>query len=322
MIVKGNVITEYEPKELENNLEKVYFKIPYSIVFKEREEDIKISISKPDEDLMRIAVFSYLQTFKGLNNQCVFSIKSMLKWMNIKPCRTNQNGSNYRLLNIIKYFKNIGYIDYSSDEFESGIGISWKEAKLVTVNTNKINDDCTKQAFITCYYDEVKKILDLNQQEIKLVLDYDKKHSNINNLKLLYLFMYCRYNIIMRKNTVTFTKYGTMSYEEEMRMKIKQYPEAYNCYYKDIAYDIGLKIQDIDEGFKLLEYLKLIHCERLKNIRVDNDDGEYIFKKNYAVITNYYKREKGMLLAYGSDYFSKEIRNKTKIINDLLYIQG
>ena len=91
-------------------------------------------------------------------------------------------------------------------------------------------------------------------------------------------------------------------------------PEAYDCYYFEIAETLGLSTRIISKAIDILNHLGLIYFESLPRIKYHDGNNEK-WRTDHTVFCNMYKREGNYLLASGNEYYLLEIKNKKRKIN-------
>ena len=258
-------------------LEIKYFAIPASIILNSNIND------------KRVTIFSYFSKRKDLENELLFSINHIVKWMGKQPNR-HTNGINNKIIEIVSYLKDRGYLTFSEELNDSLIDAIF--------NVSKVQQECDEDIFAIVYLDELKKILNY-QSDI---------FSNTDIILLV--FAYLRMKIYRRRNNLTLQEINVDNkndhkYDIESRRLIS--PDAYNCYYCEIAQELGLSNRIVSKAVEALKDLDLIYLEPLPRIKYDNK-----WRTDHTIFCNTYKREGSYLLATGEDYYLAEIKNKKK----------
>ena len=151
---------------------------------------------------------------------------------------------------------------------------------------------------------------------MKQILNYknqNSKDSSVNNDIILLVFAYLRMRIFRRRNRlfpeeINIDNKNSHKYDIEAR-KLRS-PDAYDCYYCDIAKELGLSSRTVSKAINVLNELGLIYSESLPRIRYDGK-----WRTDHTIFCNAYKREGSCLLASGSDYYLTEVKNKKKKLN-------
>lgn len=258
-------------------LEIKYFSIPASIILNTNIND------------KRVTIFSYFSKRKDLENELLFSINHIVKWMGKQPNRT-ANGINSKIIEIVQYLKDQGYLTFSEELNNALID--------AVFNTDKVQQKCDEDIFAIIYLDELNKIL--NYQ------------SNVfsNTDAILMVFAYLRMKIYRRRNNLTLQEINVNNkndhkYDIESRRLIS--PDAYNCYYYEIAQELGLSNRIVSKAVEALRNLNLIYFEPLPRVKYGDK-----WKTDHTIFCNTYKREGSYLLATGEDYYLTEVKNKRK----------
>ena len=87
-------------------------------------------------------------------------------------------------------------------------------------------------------------------------------------------------------------------------------PDAYDCYYYEIAEKLGLTARTVSKAVDVLNELGLIYSEPLPRIKYENK-----WRTDHTIFCNTYKREGNYLLISGSEYYMTEIENKKRKLN-------
>lgn len=267
----------------------IYFAIPSSIILAKEVND------------KRITTFSFFSIYRGLNCGLFFSINNIVKWTGRQPDR-HKNGINSKIFNAIKYMENKGYLTFSEELTNS----SFTEAEF---NLSKLSQECEYERFAIVYLDELKKILDYQSPNLK--------DAYLNNDIILLVFVYLKMKIYRRRNEllpdeINIDNKNNHAYDIASR-KLRA-PEAYNCFYCEIAEDLGVSTRTISKAVDALKELNLIYSESLPRIKYYDGNVEK-WKTDHTIFCNVYKREGSYLLASGESYYLPEIENKKKKLN-------
>lgn len=239
-------------------------------------------ISASDACDKRVAVFSYFSMRRGLDYGIMFTINSIVKWIGKKPNR-HANGINAKIIDTVEYMKDEGYVSFDGN----ADNVSFIEA---TFNMQAVSDETRNDGYAVLYVDEVKKIM-----------DYDGDGFSNNEAALL-VFAYLRMVIPRRRNNL-------MPGETSIESRRIKSPEAYDCHLKSIAECLGISERMVSKSIEVLEELDLIRFLHRPKIK---KNGKWITQT--TIFSNFYKREKGYLLASGKEYYMAEIENKRKKI--------
>ena len=262
-------------------LDSKYFAIPSSI------------IKNIDLNEKRVTVFSYFSKCRDLDNEVLFSINHIAKWMGKQPNRT-ANGINNKIIQIIQCLIDEGYLTLS-EEFNVSSYID------AVFNLSVVQSRCDIERFAIIYLDELKKILNC------------KNDAFANNDILLLVFAYLRMKIHRRKNDLLPEEINIdkkNDHEYDICKRRLESPDAYDCYYCEIAKDLGISARIVSKAVSILNELGLIYSESLPRIKYGNK-----WKTDHTIFCNTYKREGSNLLACGEDYYLAEVENKKKKLN-------
>lgn len=269
---------------LDNNLGN-YFIIPSSIVL--------------DKDISdkRVSVFSFFSIRRGLDYKLYFSINIILQWLNRKPER-HKNGINDKLMQLINHLDNTKYLSCSLKKLNNS---SCMEA---TFNLSKVLKECEQDKFAVIYLDELKTILDYKKSDV------DKKDAYFNNDVILLVFAYLRMKIFRRRNKLLPEEINIdnkCSLQYDIKIRQLKNPDAYDCFYFEIAEELGISARTVSKAVKALNELNLIYSESLPRTKYKDK-----WRTDHTIFCNTYKREGDCLLADGGDYYLTEIKNKKK----------
>lgn len=280
--------------KLEGNA-RTFIQIPSSVIL------------DTDMNPIRTIVFSYFSFKRGLDCKLIFSVNEVVKWLNKIPNRTKEGISN-KVLQSIKDLKDRGYLAYWNEAFEREGNYKksiWEKYIETEFNMDKIESECkqddeTKEykQYAIIYLDELQKILDYSPED---------KEAYSNTFIIYLVFAYLRMILLQKKRRNTCCA-------EYLETRRKTYPEAYNCFYFEIADALGISNRAVGKAIGVLRELDLIYSENLPKIRYIDKDNEIRFRTDHTIFCNTYKREYGYLLASGESYYLEEIANKKKRI--------
>lgn len=245
----------------------------------------------------RASVFSFFSIYRGLDCGMFFSVNSIVKWMGKTPNR-NVSGINNKIIQVIERLRDGGYLTLSEELNNS----SCIEAIF---NLLKISQECEKYRFAVIYLDELKKILNYKTQ--------NSKDSFINNDVILLVFAYLRMKIFRRRNKLFPEEINIDSknnHQHDIKSRKLRSPDAYDCFYYQIADELGMSPRTISKAVIALNELGLIYSESLPRIKYNDK-----WRTDHTIFCNAYKREGNYLLASGSDYYLAEVENKKKKLN-------
>lgn len=278
-VIKIDTAEKYEypsPVKLEGD-EGAYYAIPASIIL------------ATNIDVKRISVFSHFSIRRGLDRTVLFSINGIVKWMGRKPNR-NANGINNKILQVIDFLRANWYLQLS-DEIDS---CQCTEAIL---NLSKVSEECEKHRFAIVYLDELKKIMAYQNTNPKDVY--------FSNDVVLLVFAYLRMKIYRRSNKLSLG-------ETDINTRKLDSPDAYDCYYIEIADDLGISARSVAKAVRVLKDIGLIYYEPLSRSQLNGK-----WRTDHTIFCNAYKREGGYLLASGRGYYESEIKNKKKKLKNV-----
>ena len=95
------------------------------------------------------------------------------------------------------------------------------------------------------------------------------------------------------------------NHEYDIESRRKRCPEVYDCYYFEIANDLGISARTVSKAVSTLNELGLIYSEALPRIKYEDK-----WRTDHTLFCNTYKREKDCLLDSGKDYYMREIKYK------------
>lgn len=273
-VIKIDSAEKYEypsPAKLEGD-EGTYYAIPASIIL------------ATNIDVKRISIFSHFSIRRGLDRTVLFSINGIVKWMGRKSNR-NANGINNKILQVIEFLRTNRYLQLS-DEIGSG---QYSEAIL---SLSKISEECEKHRFAIVYLDELKTIMAYRTPTPKDVY--------FSNDVVLLVFAYLRMEIYRRSNKLSLG-------DKDINTRKLDSPDAYDCYYVEIADDLGISARSVAKAVQVLKDIGLIYYEPLPRSQLNGK-----WRTDHTIFCNAYKREGGYLLASGRGYYESEIKNKKK----------
>lgn len=266
-----------------------YFAIPASIIL------------NTDINEKRATIFSFFSIRRGLDCNLFFSVNNIVKWLGKQPNR-NVNGINNKIIQIINYLTQGGYLILSEELNNS----SCIEA---TFNLAKISHECEHERFAIIYMDELKRILNYKKPNLK--------DTSLNSDVVLLVFAYLRMKIFRRRNKLLPEEINIgnkNNYQYDINNRRLCNPDAYDCYYYEIAEELGLSTRVVSKAVDVLNELKLIYSESLPRVKYYDGKKEK-WRTDHTVFCNWYKREGSYLLANGCDYYLSEVENKKKKLN-------
>ena len=285
---RGSVLTEKFEYSSPIELDAIggnYFAIPASIIM--------------DTDMTekRATVFSFFSSYRGLNSSLFFSINNIVKWTGKQPNR-HANGINSKIIQVIECLRDGGYLTLSEELNNS----SCVEA---TLNLSKISQECDNDRFAIIYLDELKQIMDYQNT--------NAKDAFLNNDVILLVFAYLRMKIYRRRNKLFLEEISVdnqNNHQLDIDTRRLRSPDAYDCYYYEIAEELGITSRTVSKAVDVLNELELIYSEPLPRIKYENK-----WRTDHTVFCNTYKREGNYLLISGSQYYLTEIENKKRKLN-------
>lgn len=262
-----------------------YFAVPASIIM--------------DTDMTekRATVFSFFSIYRGLNSSLFFSINNIVKWTGKQPNR-HTNGINSKIIQVVECLRDGGYLTLSEELNNS----SCVEA---TLNLSKISEECDNDRFAIVYLDELKQIMDYQNPNAKDVF--------LNSDVILLVFAYLRMKIYRRRNKLFLEEISVdnqNNHQLDIETRRLRSPDAYDCYYYEIAEELGLTARTVSKAVDVLNELGLIYSESLPRIKYENK-----WRTDHTVFCNAYKREGNYLLVSGSEYYLTEVENKKHKLN-------
>ena len=262
-----------------------YFVIPASII---------LDIDMTDK---RTSVFSFFSIYRGLNCGMFFSVNNIVKWLGKKPDR-HANGINSKVIQIVECLRDGGYLTLSEELTNS----SCIEAIF---NLPKISEECDVDRFALIYLDELKQIMSYQNP--------NPKDSFLNSDVLLLVFAYLRMKIFRRRNKLfpeEINVNGKNNHQYDIGARKLRSPDAYDCYYFEIAEELGLTARTVSKAVAALSELGLMYSESLPRVKYEDK-----WRTDHTVFCNMYKREGNYLLASGESYYLVEVENKKKKLN-------
>lgn len=262
-----------------------YFAIPASIILNN------------DMNEKRATIFSFFSIRRGLDNNLSFSTNNIVRWTGKQPNR-NTNGINNKVIQVIQGLRDVGYLTLF-EEVDNSTCID------AIFNLNKISQECEYNRFAIIYIDELKKILNYQNP--------NSKDTFLNNDVILLVFAYLRMKIYRRRNKlfpeeINIDNRNNLQYDIGVR-RLRS-PDAYDCYYYEIAEELGLTARTISKAVVVLNELGLIYSESLpRNKHKDK------WRTDHTVFCNTYKREGNYILTSGESYYLNEIENKKRKLN-------
>lgn len=244
----------------------------------------------------RLTVFSYFSIRRGLSGEVTFSINDIVTWSGKKTDR-HPKGINEKVARIIDYL--------CEERYLGRISIP-KHSSLVSTsfNLDKVQQECDTKRFAVIYTDELAKIISCSAS---------LRDSYHNVDVILLVFAYLRMKIYRRRNRLFPEEINVQNkndYFLDIEARRMCMPEAYDDYFSDIAYELGLTDRAVSAAVTALNELGLIYSEALPRIKRIDEYGNEKWRTDRTIFCNTYKREMQYLLAFGSDYYMREIRNK------------
>lgn len=261
---------------------KNYFVVPESVILNREME------------LRRVSVFSFFLIRKGLDDVVTFSINNLVKWTS-SSADQHKGRINDKYVTLLNQFVDMGYLTYSGK-------LTPTSCVEACFNSDMLSNECNNGGrFAILYLDEVETILKYKQNECEKIVMPDNKtltinpgDSYLNANTLLLIFAYLRMKIYRRN-------------KQSFQTDIASSPEAFNYFYYKIAKEIGVSSKTAAKAVYILGKLGLIYSEALPRIPYENR-----FRTDHTIFCNTYKREGGVLIASGSDYYKTEVFYKKK----------
>lgn len=279
---------EYQHPTKLNDVSGSYFVIPASIIL------------SYEMNRKRATTFSFFSIRRGLDRKLFFSVNNIVRWMGGTPNR-QPTGINAKVIQSINSMQEAGYLDIQ-DKIDNASLIQ------AVFDLDTLSRECRRGGFAVVYVDELDKIMSYQNPNTRDMM--------LNSDAILLVFAYLRMKIYRRKNRmlpeeVNLDNKNDRKYDiDERRFRA---PEAYDCFYKEIAQDIGLSERTVSQAVRILNEFGLIYYEALPRTKYQNDNGE-TWRTEHTIFCNAYKREENYLLASGSEYYMTEIENKKKKI--------
>lgn len=224
------------------------------------------------------SVFCALFMRKGLAGEIAFSSNMLVSWLGLKPDR-HEGGSNDKVSKAVDALATAGYV-------KVGGRLSNSSVVEAVFSTDKVFKECDEGHFSKVYYDEFKKIC----------LHGGSKDSD----SMLRVLSWLRVRVPWRRNRLM-----PEDVADGVERRRRLFPEAYDGYFKDMAEELGMSERVVSKAVSSLEDIGILHCERLPNVSCDGK-----WRTGRVIICNAYKRDAGMLLASGREYYDKEIEYK------------
>lgn len=267
---------QYEPIATLNGDAAKNFRIPKSVIV--------------DTEMLgiRIAVFTYLSMYKGLNNKVCFSVPLFLDWAGYKS-DAHAGGINDKTIWTLEAFSNLGYVIFLDDRLRTR-----NSCFEILFNTQLVHDRCFEESFAILYLDEIEKVMEYKNDNLQ--------DRYLNRNIVLLVFAYLRQAIFRTPNELKPEERSS----EGIAARRERCIEAYNGNYKNIAMELGLTERTVSLAVNTLEQLELIRTAEA--YRFKNEDGD--FRTPDILFANMEKRERNKLLATGEDYAMGEITRK------------
>lgn len=276
-------LREYpNPRRLEGD-SGVCFAIPSSIIFED------------DPSGKLVSAFSFFSVSRGLNCKAMFTLNAIAEWDGKKPSRV-AGGTNSKFADAISVLADKDYLSLDGD-------LSNTKCCIATFNKDKVSKECDDGRFAVVYLDELNMMLGWSNE--------NKKDVSLTNDTLLRVFAYLRMLIYRRRNRLMPEEKGRGSnLVEDVAIRRKKSPDAYNGYYQDMAEELGISPRVMSKAVEVLCNMGLLYSEPLPRMKINGR-----WKTTHTVFCNAYKREGQYLLASGSEYYGVEIANKKKKLN-------
>lgn len=265
---------EIEPKD-QTRLEgcdRFLFQIPESVIFDESLGD------------RRITAFSYFMFYRNIVDEVNFSIDSMVRWAGKKPNK-NKGKINHKFLEAVNLLEESGYVELLEEPSNSA-------CSSAKVNMDFVRSKCDEERYAVVYLDELDKILRYTGN--------DPNDRHMGNEIVLMVFACLRSLIYQRRNELRVDEVSV----DDRRSRS---PDAYDCYFCDLADSLGLSERQVSKAVDVLNDLGLIYSETLPRSRSGDK-----WNTNTTIFCNRYKREKGYLLESGEEYYLREVENKKR----------
>lgn len=290
-------LEEYAAKFECNNLESTNYPeltgnsrlkitVPQSIIFDK------------DCDSMRLAVFAYLFIRRGQDDIFYFSVNTMLDWMH-KKINRHKGGVNDKAVELLNHFRKQKYILYDNSVFEKEkidengklkkVNV-WEQFFGMKFNIEKVRKEIDESSYTVLYWDEVLSIMNFK--------NVGKKDVYLNNTILLLIFSWIRLKIGRRLNRI------------DEKKRSQDWIETWECYYIDIANDLGISERMVSKCVNVLKELGLIYYERIPTSKISDEE----YRSNHVIFVTQYKREGNYLIASGKDYYMNELKKKKETI--------
>ncbi|MBR2895786.1 MAG: hypothetical protein IKC03_09045 [Oscillospiraceae bacterium] len=241
---------------------------------------------------IRLAVFTYLSIYKGLNDKLCFSIPLFLNWAGYKS-DAHAGGINDKTIQTLKDLRDLGYVSFSDENLRHR-----NSCVEIKFNTHLVHNQCFEESFAILYLDEIEKVMKYKND--------NPQDRYLNRNIILLVFAYLRQAIFRTPNKLKPEERSPEGIEGRKERCI----EAYNESYKDIALDLGLTERIVSLSTQVLVKVGLIVI--VEAYRIQNEDGE--FRTLDMIFANAEKREGKHLLAIGEDYALGEIKRKLEKI--------
>lgn len=232
----------------------------------------------------RLAVYTYLAIRCGLDYKVDTDLKTIILSFGKKPDR-HPGQINDKTENSLSKLIELGYIKKLSQDCDLNVN------QTFFFDQEWIDNNCPQ--FTIAYIDEIERILssDISNKDITLLV-----------------FAYLRLKIHRRPNSMPKKYWGNQEgYKADN-------PEVYNCYYRDIAKELGLTVHVVQKAVDALIEIGLIYAEELPRHLVKSSNGQERWMTGQTLFCNTYKRDAKYEFVKGKQYYEKEIKNKKKII--------
>lgn len=244
-------------------------------------------------DYKRVAILSYCLMRRGLDYKLNLSVPSLVNFCGFKS-NSHVNAMNDKTIDVIEHLKKCGYFSFNQSLHRT-------KYNEITVNYDFVYEQCLKESFAVLYLDEIYEIM---EHTISRAND-----SSFNPSIVLLVFAFIRNVIYRRSNKLRpeeLNVMGKQSLKLDIEERRKRSPEAYTDNFKSIAEKLGISERQVSESVNVLEDLGLI--VRKDAYHFKNEYNQY--RTQYLMIANTYKREGGVLLAQGEEYYIDELKRK------------
>lgn len=280
---------------IDNGKKMKFIKVPTSII-----EDLNMNSE-------RVAIFCYLCSNVGMNNNIMLSLPDLYDFLNRKWNRhVYEDWDKNPVKFILDSFRDIGFVEYLTENNElmcstKLIPIRFYKDYIIECNENYFQ---TNQ-FAKIYLDELEIIM--SKENCKYTESVNAKtgepimesHTVISLSELLLVFAWLRTKIHINNEKDSFGD---------------KKAEALNCYLKDIAKAIKVDKDDMSALIALLVKLNLIYCDYGDYVpNIDNTKPKQI----EHIIAYTYKRVEGETIYSGKNYYLSQVEKKKNELKEI-----